>query len=244
LSITYPPLNTLKAAAENVWVVDGPAIHFGLPLLGMQFPTRMTVVRLSDRRLFIHSPTPLLASLAADVLKLGQPCWIIAPNRLHYWWVTDWQRTFPDAQVYLAPRVEQQARGRVDFRAYSLGHDRGYPWDPEIATLGISGRYMTEYDFFHHASRTLILTDLIENFESAKLGSWLSRLLTKIGGVRHPDGSMPRDMRTTFPSPTLRAAVETMMAWNPERVILAHGRWYQTNGAQELRRAFRWLLDH
>jgi len=243
LSITYPPLNTLKAAAENVWVVDGPAIRFGLPLLKMQFPTRMTVIRLSDRRLFIHSPTPVLARLEADVLKLGQPCWIIAPNRLHYWWVTDWQRTFPDAQVYLAPRVQQQDRGRIDFAAHSLDRDSGYPWDAEIATLRISGRYMTEFDFFHYASRTLILTDLIENFESAKLGSWLSRLLTKIGGVRDPDGSMPRDMRTTFPSQTLKAAVETMMTWNPERVILAHGRWYQANGADELRRAFRWLSD-
>jgi hypothetical protein len=34
-----------------------------------------------------------------------------------------------------------------------------------------------------------------------------------------------------------------MIAWNPERVILAHGRWYERDGAQELRRAFRWVLD-
>jgi hypothetical protein len=26
-------------------------------------------------------------------------------------------------------------------------------------------------------------------------------------------------------------------------VILAHGRWYERDGADELRRAFRWLLD-
>jgi hypothetical protein len=41
----------------------------------------------------------------------------------------------------------------------------------------------------------------------------------------------------------MRAAVETMIGWNPERVILAHGRWYAQKGAQELRRAFRWLLE-
>jgi hypothetical protein len=34
-----------------------------------------------------------------------------------------------------------------------------------------------------------------------------------------------------------------MLAWQPERVILAHGRWYQHNGTAELRRAFRWLLE-
>jgi hypothetical protein len=27
--ITYPPVNTLKPVAQNVWIVDGPAIRFG-----------------------------------------------------------------------------------------------------------------------------------------------------------------------------------------------------------------------
>jgi hypothetical protein len=40
----------------------------------------------------------------------------------------------------------------------------------------------------------------------------------------------------------LRAAIERMIAWNPERIILAHGRWYTCAGTHELRRAFRWLL--
>jgi hypothetical protein len=104
---------------------------------------------------------------------------------------------------------------------------------------------MTEVVFFHRASRTLILTDLIENFEPRKLG-FVMRWLTWLGGVQDPDGAMPRDMRLTYAKrkDDLRTAVETMVAWNPERVILAHGRWYQTNGTQELRRAFRWLLDN
>jgi hypothetical protein len=32
-----------------------------------------------------------------------------------------------------------------------------------------------------------------------------------------------------------------MVAWAPERVIFAHGRCYERDGAAELRRAFRWL---
>ena len=41
----------------------------------------------------------------------------------------------------------------------------------------------------------------------------------------------------------LHRAVEQMIDWEPERVIFAHGRWYQCGGATELRRAFRWLID-
>ncbi len=35
-----------------------------------------------------------------------------------------------------------------------------------------------------------------------------------------------------------------MLYWNPERVIFAHGRWYDTDGAAALKRAFRWLLGY
>jgi hypothetical protein len=33
-----------------------------------------------------------------------------------------------------------------------------------------------------------------------------------------------------------------MLAWNPQRIILAHGRWYERDGAAELARAFAWAL--
>ena len=55
---------------------------------------------------------------------------------------------------------------------------------------------------------------------------------------------MPRDLRLTFSwhKAEMRKAVETMIAWQPERIIIAHGRWYKKDGTAELRRAFRWLF--
>ncbi|HTK13203.1 MAG TPA: DUF4336 domain-containing protein [Xanthobacteraceae bacterium] len=241
---TYPPLNTLKRVAENVWIVDGPLIRFGPPGLKMPFPTRMTVVRLDDGSLFLHSPTALTPALKADIEKAGTPRWIVGPNRLHYWWIPDWKSAFPHADVYLAPRIREQAGARIAFATCDLDVQTGYPWDRAIATLPIAGSYMTEVEFFHHASRTLILTDFIENFEPRKLG-FLMRWLTRFGGVQAPDGQMPRDMRFSFRNQKreLKAAVETMIAWNPERIIIAHGLWYDKGAAAELRRAFRWILD-
>jgi hypothetical protein len=51
---TYPPLNTLKRMADNLWIVDGPVTRFGLPWPKFPFPTRMTLVRLSPGALFAH----------------------------------------------------------------------------------------------------------------------------------------------------------------------------------------------
>ncbi|GLQ55518.1 DUF4336 domain-containing protein [Devosia nitrariae] len=239
---TYPPLNTLKPVAEDVWIVDGPIIRFGMPWPKMPFPTRMTVIRIG-RDLFIHSPTPLTGELAREIAGIGAPRWIIGPNRIHYWWIPDWHAAYDDAQVFLAPRIRQQAGGRIDFECETLDRTSGYPWDEALATLPVVGEYMTEMVFFHRPSRTLVLTDLIENFEPAKLGSILMRWLTRLGGVQDPDGQMPRDMRLTYAANQagLKAAVKRMVEWDPERIILAHGRWYHSDGKAELERAFRWL---
>ena len=238
---TYAPLDTLKHVADDLWIVDGPVIRFGPPLLRMPFTTRMTVIRLADGGLFIHSPTPLTAALKAEIETAGTARFIAGPNRIHYWWVPEWQQAFPSAQVYLAPRIREQAGARINFPARTLAAAGGYPWDDEIATLPVAGRFMTEVVFFHRARRTLILTDLIENFEAKRIGSRWMRLLMRMGGVLDPHGTMPRDMRLSFPKATLRAALATMIDWAPERIIFAHGRWYATNGTAELRRAFAWL---
>jgi hypothetical protein len=205
----------------------------------------MTMIRLGGDNLFIHSPTPLTQELRAEIEKTGRPRWIIGPNRIHYWWIPEWKAAFGDADVYLAPRIEEQAAGRIDFDYFMLDRDNGYPWNSDIATLPVTGSFMTEVEFFHLRSRTLILTDFIENFELHKLDSFFMRWLTRLGGVSDPDGQMPRDMRLSFAKqkPQLKAAIEKMLSWNPERIILAHGRWYERNGTDELRRAFRWVLD-
>ncbi|MBN8965431.1 MAG: DUF4336 domain-containing protein [Rhizobiales bacterium] len=238
---TYQPLNTLKPVADDLWIVDGPIIRFGAPWPKMSFPTRMTIIR-AGGGLFIHSPTPLTTNLKREIEAIGQPRWIVGPNRIHHWWIPEWHTAFPGAEVYLAPRIKEQADDRIDFACVQLDRSDGYPWDSDIATLPVSGRYMTEFVFFHRASRTLVLTDLIENFEVAKLDSITTRWLTRLGGAQHPNGSMPRDMRLTFPKPALKAAVEIMIGWRPERIVIAHGHWYETNGTEELRRAFHWLI--
>ncbi len=96
--------------------------------------------------------------------------------------------------------------------------------------------------FFHHKTRTVILADLIENFEPGKLGGvygWLARL----AGAADPDGKTPMDLRMTFWGRKKEActSLARMLAWKAEKVIIAHGRPYEKDGARELQRAFRWL---
>ena len=242
---TYPPLNVLKAVAEDVWIVDGPLIEVGQPWPKLPFPTRMTIMRLEGRGLFIHSPTPLTSALRRQVAAIGEPRWIIGPNRTHFTCIPEWREAYPAAEIHVAPKLREQAKSRIVFATFDMGGDVGYPWDKEISTIEVPGGAMTEFEFFHRASRTLVLTDLIQNFEVAKLDSRLMRFLTRLGGVQHPDGQTPRDLRLAFSryQMEVRRAIETMIAANPARIILAHGRCYDTDAVTELRRAFRWVLE-
>jgi hypothetical protein len=101
---------------------------------------------------------------------------------------------------------------------------------------------MTEFVFFHRSTRTLVLTDCIENFEAPQLAAAWMRWLARLGGVLDPDGQTPRDLRGTFWKNRSQVArtVDKLVSWNPERIILAHGRWYPRDGTAELQRALRW----
>lgn len=96
---------------------------------------------------------------------------------------------------------------------------------------------MEEVVFFHRQSKTLILADLIENFEPDKLNNIWLRFLTKLAGSLDPDGKAPLDLRTTFlgNKKQARNSLKKVIQWQPEKVILAHGRWYDKDGTAELK---------
>jgi hypothetical protein len=238
----YAPLNVLKPVAGDLWIVDGPEIRMAFPGGSMPFPTRCTVVRLPDGGLWIHSPTELTTDLAASIERLGPVHHLIAPSSLHWWWVGDWKARWPDAVTWAAPRVRKKAAARFDGWDADLGDIAPAAWSGVIEQ-GLAHSLVTdEVVFFHTPSRTLILTDLIENFEPRRLGQpW--RTLTRLFGASDPHGSAPYDMRLAFwpYRKRLRALIDRMLALHPRRVILAHGRGYADDAEAELRRAFGWL---
>jgi uncharacterized protein DUF4336 len=239
----YLPLNTLKPVAEDVWIVDGPEIDMRYLGTRFPFPTRMTVVRLPSKAIWIHSPVAWRAELGEAVGKLGPITCLVAPSTLHYWFLPDWREQFPKARSYGPPGLERRARRKVRID-HDLGASAPAEWGGTIDQCVVTGRLFTEIDFFHRPSRTLILTDLIENFEPERIQKRWLRLAIRLSGAADPDGKAPYDMQWSFIGRRreLREAVKQMIAWAPERIIIAHGRCYMRDGVAELKRAFRWAL--
>jgi hypothetical protein len=240
----YEPIDTIKPVADDVFIVDGPEIRMAALGFGFPFSTRMTLVRLPGNRLWVHSPTPLSEPLVEQVTALGEPAFLIAPNRLHYWWMNHWKARFPNATAYAAPGARQAARRRFQGFDADLGPDAPAEWDGAFEQFLVPGGWLSEVDFLHRPSGTLVVTDLIENVEPSRIGCLPLRLLIRLGGVADPDGKAPHDLAINL---LLRrkeagAAMRAMLAAEPERVILAHGRWYERNASGELRRAIRCFI--
>jgi len=104
---------------------------------------------------------------------------------------------------------------------------RGRPYENEVA-------------FFHRASRTLILCDLAFNFGpgTAWPTRWLMRVIRSYGrfGPSTLDPWLIRDRAAA------RASLERILAWDFDRVVVAHGDVLEGGGREALREGYRWLL--
>jgi hypothetical protein len=210
------------------------------------FPTRMVVVRLAGGDLFLWSPTEPDEGLRKEVDALGPVGHLVSPNKLHYVHICAWKRAYPEATTWASPGVRKRAASRGAEVCFDrdLVDEPEEAWREDLDQLIFRGSgFMEEVIFFHRKTRTLILADFIENFEAGKLGGPLYAWLARLAGVADPDGKANIAARLTFfgRKEEARASLEGMLAWQPEKVIMAHGRPYYRDGAAELRRAFRWL---
>lgn len=237
----YAPLYVPKPFGEAIWIVDGPEIRMDYAFGSIPFPTRMTVVRLADGGLWLHSPVAPDDALFAAIDRLGPVAWLVAPNSIHYWHVADWQRRYPHAKTAAVPGLAEKAKR--PFRIDAVLEGDGAPWPrEEVEAVLVPGTAVSEAVFFHAASRTVILADLIENFEPRRVRNPLYRWLIRLSGAAAPHGKAPIDLRLTFwpKRRAVRAAVASILAWPCERIVMAHGLPYALDGAAELRRAFAW----
>lgn len=59
----------------------------------------MTVARLADGTLWVHSPIAPDKDLLSAIDGLGPVAWLIAPNSLHCRHIADWQAIYPGANA-------------------------------------------------------------------------------------------------------------------------------------------------
>jgi hypothetical protein len=211
----------------------------------MPLPVRMTVVRLAGGDLWLHSPTRFTAGLKSKLERQGRIAHLVAPDIAHWTFLQDWQRHCPDALTWAAPGLRDRAQVRKS--GVRLDRDLGEAappeWSGEIDQVVVRGLGFAEVDFLHRATRTLVMTDLVQNLEPQKL-PFLARTFARLNGALAPDGKAPVYLRLAVRAKRHEAsrAAAQLLAWAPERVIFSHGRWFERDGTGQLRRSLRWLV--
>jgi hypothetical protein len=197
----------------------------------------MTVVRLGDGSLFVHSPIAIDETLRGDIDALGHVAHLVAPSLFHHVHAGVAAELYPNAKVHLAPGLDKK---RPDLNADALlGIEQDPSWRGEIEAMPIKGTMLGETAFVHHPSGTLICSDLIENFETSD--DWYTRLYLKIGGI-HGKPGLSRPLRMAFrDKKAARRSIDAILERPFERISLAHGDPLLHGGPGALRAAYTWL---
>jgi len=93
----------LRQLAQDLGVTERPQRAFGI-----EMGTRMTVVRLADGTLFVHSPVALDRATRLALDALGPARHVVAPNRFHHLHAGAYPVVYLDARFYAAPGVGEK----------------------------------------------------------------------------------------------------------------------------------------
>ena len=225
----------MRQLAENLWVVERPMRFFGVEL-----GTRMSVVRLPDGSLFLHSPVALDDALEADLLRLGTPSFAVAPNRFHHLFIADYRRAFPQVELHAAPGLVDKRR---DLTFDALLSDEPAPrWRGHIDQELFAGFPLVgEVVFCHRATRTLLTCDLAFNIGAS--APWSTRLAFRMAGSFGRLGPTLMERLFIRDRAAARQSLERILAWDFDRVVVTHGEVLESGGREALRSGYRWLLD-
>jgi hypothetical protein len=231
----------LQEFAKNLWITDGPLVRD----MGLLFPTRMTVAKLSTGDLWLSSPVPVSPETLEHITDKGPVRYLVAGTPRHVWRLSEWHKLFPEAELW-EPKLSPMTlkKGRVPISG-TLGDTPPARWAADLDQLPFKGNpLIEEVMFLHKPSRTLILDHLIQNVPPVE-GRPIRNAVFRLAGGAYPNGGVPLDGRLTFVHRKLaRRSLEKLLSWDFDKLIIAHGPCVEKNAKVFVERAFSWLSRH
>jgi Domain of unknown function (DUF4336) len=227
-------MDDLQKWSDSVWIAGAPLRFFGIP-----FGSRMTVLRVADGSLLLHSPISLSPRLRTQLDSLGPVRHIVSPNKLHHLFLGEALAAYPEARLYVPPGLRER---RPEFSGGELLTDvPPRSWGGVLEQIVVRGsRIMQEVVFFHALSRTLIVADLCENF--GRHSPLLTRVIARVSRM-YGRPRMPPDWQFSFRDRRARRlSFERLFAWDFDRVILAHGALLTAGAKPIFRKEYAWAL--
>ena len=216
----------LAPLAHDLWEVTD---ELRLPG-GVIFPVRMTVIR-TKAGLELWSPIAIDDALAEELAEIGPVTRLVAPNCFHHLYLADAKRRYPEADLLGAPGLAAK-RADLAFDG-ELGAESRDGLEL-IPTQGIPR--LNEVVALHRPTRTLIVTDLVFHVLEARgpMSWFIFRVVAgTLGRCRQSRllGWATND-RDAFAT-----SLDTILAVDFDRLVMAHGEVIETGGHAALAEA-------
>lgn len=225
---------------DRIWIVEYPVRFMGMDLFA-----RTTIIKLESGELIIHDPCKIDDSTKRQIDALGEVKYIIAPGSFHHLFVTDFQKKYPQAETYICPGLERK-RPDIQFD-WILGNKPDPRWHGALELVVIQGtRIIWEVAFFHRPSKTLILVDLLENIgdDYQHKAGWLLQLWWRyIFRMWNKPKPAPEYQVGWGNKKVVKKGLSKILAWNAERIIIAHGETIEANVSAVLTAAWKNVLN-
>lgn len=228
-------MTELQHFGDNVWTMSGDTVR----MVAIPFATRMTIIRLANGNLWVHSPVAPTEERIAAVHSLGPVVHIVAPNKIHSLGFAQWKEQFPSAIGWVSPQFRDR---HPDIPADKiLGDEPDSEWPSEIGYHIFRGSvFLDEVLFLHKESSTLIVTDLIQRHDPLEQ-NWFWRVIKKWAGVLGSGGTA-RDLRATFRDrESARRSRDQILSWEFDNLIVCHGACINGGAHEYVRNALAWL---
>jgi hypothetical protein len=212
------PHDPIQELADNLWRVEGALPHFSLRRV-------MTVVRLSDGRLVIHSAIALDEPSMRRLEAWGTPAFLLIPHSRHRLDAPRYKRRYPSLRVLATPAVLDKARAVVSV----AGTYADMPADPALRLEVLAGTGGAEGALIVHSAdgASVVLNEVVFDLEPPK--SALGRAALQLVGF----GPGPRvtpvvKLELVKDKADLKAHLERLAA-TPQlvRLIVSHSRMSQ-----------------
>ena len=211
----------IQKLEHNLWEVEGRQ-------KAMPMPRRMTVVRLGDGSLVVHSAICLDEDAQRTLDDWGPVRFIIVPNGFHRLDAPAYAARYPGAQVLCPDPV----RGSVAKRVRVDGNLDLLPDDPALSHAALAGSRIQENVLtVHSGSRTtLVFNDSLMNLP--RLPGFKGWVYGAIGSTGAPKVTPLMRLVSVADRAALRAHIEAL-AVTPglARVMPGHG--FRVDGASE-----------
>ncbi len=226
-------MSALELFAPGVWRAEAP-VRF----LGLRLSATMTVVRLADGTLLVHSPIALTPPLRAAIDALGSVAHLYSPNTFHHLRMGEWSAAYPTAKVH-APRglVVKRPDLRID-RLHGSAPEPAFAG--VVDELAIGGFRLEETVLYLRPAKVLVVADLVHHIGTPL--HWWTKTYSTLAGF-YDRVAVSRVIRFTGFTQLgeTRTSLERVFACPFERIIVGHGAPVVTDAREALARAYAWV---